>query len=112
MESHGAFKVPTAVGQSSRWLTAFNVKAKLGKTPIGVFADVGVSESENFMIDAGVYVAVIPDLIEIYLPLAYSDAIDKNLKANGLIWSDLIRFQIGLDKLDLFEKFKRLDISL
>ena len=31
---------------------------------------------------------------------------------NGLIWSDLIRFQIGLDKLDLFEKFKRLDISL
>jgi hypothetical protein len=112
MESHGAFKVPTAVGQSSRWLTAFNVKAKLGKTPIGVFADVGVSESENFMFDAGVYVAVIPDLIEIYLPLAYSDAIDKNLKANGLIWSDLIRFQIGLDKLDLFEKFKRLDISL
>ena len=112
MENHGAFKVPTSVGQGSRWLTAFNMKAKFGKTPIGVFADVGISDSERFMFDAGVYLAIIPDLIEVYLPLAYSESISKNLKANSLVWSDLIRFQIGLEKLDLFEKFKRLDVNL
>lgn len=84
----------------------------MGKTPIGVFADVGISDSQRFMFDAGVYLAIIPDLIEVYLPLAYSESISKNLKANSLVWSDLIRFQIGLEKLVLFEKFKRLDFNL
>ncbi|HAW19290.1 MAG TPA: hypothetical protein DCX14_03830 [Flavobacteriales bacterium] len=109
-ENHGGFKVPTAVGQSSRWITALNVKARFGKIPVGVFADVGVSESESFMYDAGLYLSVVPNVIEVYLPLLYSKSIENNLTANGLTWTDLIRFQIGIDRVNLFEKMKRLDV--
>jgi hypothetical protein len=109
-ENHGGFKVPTAAGQSSKWITAVNVKARFGKIPLGVFADVGVSESESFMYDAGLYLAVIPNVVEVYLPLLYSKSIENNLTANGLTWTDLIRFQIGIDRVNLFEKMKRLDV--
>jgi hypothetical protein len=111
MENHGAFKVPTAVGQSSIWISSFNVKAKLGKTPIGLFADFGTSNNEAFMYDAGVYLALVPDVIEVYFPLLYSKSIGANIKANNLEWVDLIRFQVGLEKLYLIEKFKRLEIN-
>lgn len=112
LENHGAFKVPTAVGQSSRWLTALNLKAKIGKTPLGLFADIGFSHTETFLYDAGIYAAIIPDIVEVYLPLVYSSSIGQNITANGLVWYDLIRFQIGLEKLAVIERIKRLDISL
>jgi hypothetical protein len=109
-ENHGGFKVPTAVGQSSTWLTSINVKAKIGRTPFGIFGDVGVSASDPFIYDAGVYVAIVPDMIEVYLPLLYSPSIQTEITTNGLEWYDLIRFQIAFDKLNLFEKIKRVDI--
>jgi len=42
--------------------------------------------------------------------LLYSKSIENNLTANGLTWTDLIRFQIGIDRVNLFEKMKRLDV--
>ena len=70
----------------------------------------GVSASDPFIYDAGVYVAIVPDMIEVYLPLLYSPSIQTEITTNGLEWYDLIRFQIAFDKLNLFEKIKRVDI--
>lgn len=109
-ENHGGFKVPTAVGQSSTWLTSLNAKAKIGRTPFGIFGDIGISDTEAFIYDAGVYIALLPEVVEVYLPLFYSSSIQKEVAANKLKWHDLIRFQIALDKLNLFEKVKRVDI--
>ena len=110
METHGGFKTPTAIGQSTRWLVAANFKASLNKLPFGLFMDVGSSASEPLVADAGVYYSLIPEFVEVYLPLLYSSSIQSEVRANSLAWHDLIRFQLRLDRLNLVEKAKRLEI--
>jgi hypothetical protein len=106
-ENHGGFKVPTAIGQSSRGLTALNAKLKLKKFPIGLFGDVGYSISSGVLWDGGIYVPVLPGIIEVYLPLTYSSSIKTEIAVNGKKWFDLIRFQIALDRINPVESVKR-----
>lgn len=109
METHGGIKVPTAWGQSSAWLGSANVKLKLGRTPFGIFADAGYSASGNFVADGGAYLSFIPDIIEIYVPLIYSENVRSEKEANGRTWTDLVRFQLNLSKLNPFPVLRRFD---
>lgn len=79
--NNGAFfKGPGAYGNIGKWLGALNVKADLPlKLPIGAYMDVfsfnsmsilpDVKEGQNLLYDGGLYVNIVKDFLEIYVPL-------------------------------------------
>ena len=107
--THGAFKVPTAVGQSNEYLMAANFTLSYGRIPFGIFADLGHSSNTSFMADAGIY-ARFTDALKIYLPLGYTSDINAEIKARGWKWYNLIRFELSLDELNLLEKSQRIQL--
>lgn len=108
--SHGAFKVPTAVGQSNLWLMAVNYSIRMKKLPIGLFVDAGTDASLSFEYDAGVYIPLLSNVIELYFPLVYSKNISSAISANALVWHDLIRFQCDINRINPVEMIKRFEI--
>ncbi len=121
VEGDGAFKVPTYLGQSSKWLIALNVKSpKIGKIPLKLFADIGTSESlitsrklyglgtnpkglknERILYDFGVDICLWKDVIEIYIPIAYSSDIKTSLiTINKDYFFDTIRFTLNLHNIN------------
>ncbi len=105
----GGFKIPTGVGQSNQWIAAMNISADLPfPIPLSVFFDVGTYEGINtvfedidnyVMYDAGICIAPVKGVFEIYVPLFYSKDIDKNLETNDFSFIDKVRFVFNLNKL-------------
>ena len=105
----GGFKIPTFVGQSNQWIAALNVSADLPlPLPVSVFFDLGTYEGINtvfedldnlVMYDAGIRIAPVKGIFEIYIPLFYSKDIDKNLETNNYKFIDKVRFVFNLNKL-------------
>lgn len=108
-ESHGGFKIPTAVGESNKGLVAANLKLHYGKLPIGIFADFGLSTTASAY-DAGLYFRLMNDVLECYFPLIYSQNIDNMIEANSQKYLDIVRFEINITELNLFQKAKRITI--
>ncbi|GAB4376834.1 MAG: hypothetical protein Kow0075_04440 [Salibacteraceae bacterium] len=109
--TQGGFKTPTAWGQSRSWITSANLKLKIEKMPVGLFGDIGSSGTIDMLFDAGLFLPVIPDAFEVYLPLMYSGYIQREINALGRKWYDLIRFQLNLDMynpLDLMDRIKEI----
>ncbi len=121
VEQDGAFKVPTYLGQTSKWLLALNIKSpKVGKLPLKLFADIGTSESlitshnlygvgttpnslknERILYDAGVEICLWKNIFEIYVPFIYSQDIKTNLVANNKSgFFDTIRFTLNLHNIN------------
>ena len=105
----GGFKIPTALGQSNKWITSLNLKYDFpGPFPIGLYGDLGMWADGDLVItngipvlyDAGAYISVVRDVFEVYFPFVYSAAINDEIEANGLHYEDLIRFQLNLGKLN------------
>lgn len=109
-ETHGAIKVPTASGQSNRWITALNVKVRPGRIPLGLFTDVGVNHTGDVVADAGVYLSLIPEVVEVYMPLLYTQNVQRQINANGWKFYDLIRFQFDIDRINPIQYIRRSDI--
>ncbi|HUM46771.1 MAG TPA: M1 family metallopeptidase, partial [Chitinophagales bacterium] len=78
----GGFKMRTdgvqpELGGSNSWLLALNAKVPLPFfSPIFVFGDAGLAPNDgayqDFQFDAGVGITIIPDVVEVYLPLIFS----------------------------------------
>jgi hypothetical protein len=108
VENDGGFKVWTPLGQTSKWLVTMNLKSpKLGKLPIKLFADFGTSEfneslyNNKVLYTAGVNLVLWKNVIEIYLPLTYSDDIKTALKANNKAgFFDSVRFVFNLHNIN------------
>ena len=110
IDSEGAFKVPTEVGQSNNWLSSLNLKIeapiKMPLPPFGLFADLGIYPDKNssqvdFLYDAGFYISpLLGDFFSIYVPLTYSKAIDGYLSENNIGFGDQIRFTFKLKSLN------------
>lgn len=121
VEQDGAFKVPTYLGQSSKWLIALNIKSpKVGKLPLKLFADIGTSESlitsrnlygvgttpnslknERVLYAAGIDICLWKNIFEIYVPFIYSQDIKTNLVANNKSgFFDTIRFTLNLHNIN------------
>ena len=104
-EKDGALKVWTPLGQTAEWLTSLNVKSpKLFILPVKVFADVVVCDGRSllddaFLWDAGLNIVLWNEIVEIYLPLAYSADIRKTLDLNGVDFYHSIRFTFNIHKL-------------
>lgn len=110
----GGFKVPMAVGQSSEWLAALNLKASLPVLPVKLFVDIGTSGKDglledDLLYDAGFEVTIAEGIFEVYFPLAYSKDIESYLEANDMDkFMQRVRFTLNLHKLNPIDKLKNL----
>jgi len=80
-ETEGAMKVYTPLGRTEGWLTSLNLKCSLpGKIPFKFFADFNmippdVILNQTMLYDAGVYIPLVKNIIEVYVPLLMSQDI-------------------------------------
>jgi hypothetical protein len=108
IDNHGAFKTPTANGQSNDWLTAVNIKAEMPfLLPLGFYADLGASpktvngEKEVQMLyNAGAFIKLFKGICDIYFPAFYSDEIKSEYDAIGGNYGERIRFTLHLHLLN------------
>lgn len=110
-ELDGAFKSNTFMGTVKN-LVGINVKAPLKiKFPIGVFADAAyssVNEKINnlkFNYDAGVYIPIVNDIFEVYIPLVY--------ETNGFPIAkktQLVRFILDFQAINPFNLKRSIDL--
>jgi hypothetical protein len=102
-ESYGAFKVPTALGQSNKWIAALNLKADLPIPIIFPFIDLGIgaqSGSVQFLYDAGIGINIGKGWCSVYFPLLFSDEIQTEIETNNRKFKDQIRFTFNLNKIN------------
>ncbi len=102
-ESYGAFKVPTAYGQSNKWIAALNLKADLPIPIIFPFIDLGVgaqSGSVQFLYDAGIGINIGKGWCSVYFPFLFSKEIQTEIEANNRKFNDQIRFTFNLSKIN------------
>ncbi|TAL62616.1 MAG: M1 family peptidase [Bacteroidetes bacterium] len=131
-ETDGGMKVYTPLGRSSDWLFAFNIKSPMpGKFPIKLFADisfmpVGAALNQTMIYDAGIYIPMIKDMVEIYCPILVSRDIkdvfylnntdlkdptpDKNDPDKFRRMARMIRFTFNIHKLNPFELVRNLSL--
>lgn len=114
-ETDGGFKTYTPLGNSREWMATVNIKSSLpGKIPLKLFADAGFFPGEsvtnsNFLYDAGIYFPLIPDVMEIYIPLLFSQDIRDGInnipsdKEGFKKFIDNVRFTFNIHKLNPFE---------
>ena len=138
-ETEGAMKVYTPLGRSKDWLAALNIKSSLpGKLPVKLFADVSVYRDhdystifltkKNFLLyDAGIYLPLATDYVEVFIPLFMSKDIrdvfylnnpDLATPPNGEDPDKyrlkrtvrMIRFTFNIHKLNPFELVRNLNL--
>jgi hypothetical protein len=76
------------------------------KLPIKAFADVVVCDGRSlnkdaFLWDAGLELALWDEVIEVYVPLVYSNDIKNTLELNKVTFPNTIRFTFNIHKLAL-----------
>ena len=105
----GGFKIPTFVGQSNNWIASLNIIADIPvPIPISVYGDIGTYEGistvfqdldNHVMYDAGIACRLIRDVVEVYIPLFYSDDINTAFEANDISFAEQIRFVFNINKM-------------
>ncbi len=101
----GAFKIYTLVGNSSKWIAALNIKSpKLFIKPLKLFFDLGTADNTSLLSDkilycAGIDLTLWEGIIDIYVPLSYSNDIRKALQLNTINGLDRLRFTLNIHKL-------------
>ena len=106
--SYGSFKAIDNNSRSNSWMITNNFKIDIPKTPIGIFADLGVYEETyrgnklSWDYNAGIYFSfsINEEIIGIYLPLFYSNRIGESL--NNLKSFQRINFIFNLKGINPF----------
>lgn len=104
-EQDGAMKVPVLFGYSAQWMAGINIKSpKLFILPVKLYADVVSCDArylrnELFLWDAGINIVIFKDILDIYIPLAYSADIRETLDLNNVSFKNRIRFTLNIHKL-------------
>lgn len=109
-ETDGGFKFPTIVGQTSKWITALNIKSSLGNVPLPIklFASVGMTASDgyaknqNLLYEAGVCISTPMKVVEIFFPLLICEDFENAKKINGISYGETIRFTLNLNLIHPF----------
>ncbi|TGE19315.1 M1 family metallopeptidase [Hymenobacter elongatus] len=112
----GAFKAFVPVF-SQKWLSTLNLQADLPVTRLAVFADLGAtdeqvqlegkSSSQRVFYDAGLVIPVIPDIFQLYVPVAGSNY-QNGLPSSRKNFTDQIRFVLHLEQLNPFRQLNQL----
>jgi hypothetical protein len=104
-EKDGAFKVYTILGQSETWLASVNIKSpRLFILPVRLYADIATCDGqflkkEKVLFNAGLHLPLFSDLLNIYLPLAYSKEILDYLVLADIDFWQRIRFTFNINKI-------------
>lgn len=113
VEGHGNFKIPTSYGQSNEWIAALNFKFESPvKIPVGLYADFGLNAFQapglpTAFYNAGFYVWLVPDIVEVYFPILYPKVIRDEINVNNLSYPSLIRFMINFNEINPFTLLKK-----
>ncbi|TGE22198.1 hypothetical protein E5K00_18295 [Hymenobacter aquaticus] len=112
----GAFKAFLPV-YSQKWLSTLNLQADLPVTRLAVFADLGATDeqfllagqtkSQRLFYDAGLVVPVIPDIFQLYVPVAGSQ-FKNGLPSSRQDFTDRIRFVLHLEQANPFRQLNKL----
>jgi hypothetical protein len=108
VNTDGAFKVYSPVGQTSNWLTSLNADIQLPFKPgvfswLRLYADVGLYSIDGtggetaFQYNAGLHLQF--GIADVYLPLLYSTDIKEYLDVNDINIFETVRFSIRFDDL-------------
>lgn len=101
----GAFKVYSILGNSSEWIAAINIKSpQLYVLPLKLFLDIGTADGRSLDKDkvlycAGVNVTLWKEILDIYIPISYSNDIKTALETNNINGTDRVRFTLNIHKL-------------
>ena len=104
-EKDGALKIPVLYGNSSQWMANLNLKSpQLFILPVKVFVDVMATDGRNLkneqiLWDTGLNITLIKDIIEVYIPVLYSQDIKEQLDLNKVSKANRIRFTLNIHKL-------------
>ena len=116
-ETDGGFKFYSPVGQTSKRITAINLKSSLGnlKLPLNVYADIGMTGkdgrvTDNILYNAGVSFSVKKNIFEIYFPLLLSQDFKNYIQANNLKYIETVRFILNLNLLNPFDFIKNFEL--
>lgn len=105
MEQDANMKVPVLFGYANKWMVAVNIKSpRLGPLPLKAFLDVATSDlsgirQETLLWDAGINLTLVKDIIEVYVPLLYSNDIRETLDLNNIGFANRLRFVFNLHKI-------------
>jgi hypothetical protein len=105
MEQDGNLKVPVLFGYASQWMAAVNIKSpQLFRLPLKLFADFALSDdtglrTEKQLWDAGINLTLARDIIEVYVPLAYSNDIRETLELNNIGFLNTVRFTFNIHRI-------------
>ncbi len=112
-ETDGGFKFYSTLGQTSKWITAVNLKSSLGnlKLPVNLYADLGTAANEGagsqkLLYDAGISLSFAKNIFEIYFPLVISKDFQDYKSANNLKYAETIRFTLNLNLMNPFDLVK------
>lgn len=113
VKDQGGFKTPTANGTSDTWIAALNMEADFPfRLPLAFFASYGAAPyttitQEGKSTDwrgyweAGIGVRLVRDVVEMWVPLAYSTEIKDEIETlDGLDFTERIRFVFALERMD------------
>ncbi len=113
VKDQGGFKTPTANGTSDTWIAAMNMEADFPfKLPLSVFASYGAapytiidqngkSTDWRGYWEAGIGVRIVRDVVEMWVPLAYSTEIKDEVETlRGFDFTERIRFVFALERMD------------
>ena len=105
---NGGFKLPTAIGQTDQFLVAANFKSNLPIPFVKVYADIALplmSDStaighKTFLYDVGLYLSIIPNTFEIYVPLFHAQIFKDTFDTNDTKWYEKISFMLNIKRLN------------
>jgi hypothetical protein len=105
MEQDANLKVPVLFGYAANWQAGLNIKSpRIFRLPVKVFADLAMSDDtgrrkETMLWDAGLNITLVKDILEVYVPLAYSTDIRETLDLNNIAFVNRIRFTFNMHKI-------------
>jgi hypothetical protein len=116
----GGFRTPTSIGTSDTWTAALNMEvdfpfvlpltafASYGASPVTVVTQEGKTNDWRGNWEAGLGVKLWRDRAELWVPLAFSEDIQKEQDLRGFTFSDRIRFVLALEKMDPTQALRKL----
>jgi len=113
VKDQGGFKTPTANGTSDTWIAALNMEADFPfRLPLSVFASYGAAPYTSITQEgkttewrgyweAGIGVRLVRDVVEMWVPLAYSTEIKDEIETlRGFDFTERVRFVFALERMD------------
>lgn len=119
-KDQGGFKTPTAVGSTDRWIAALNMELDMpfllplslfgsyGAAPYTTITSSGRTESVKGYWEVGLGLRVWRDMVEVWVPLAFSDAISQEQDLRDRTFGERIRIVFALEKMDPTQALRKL----